>query len=118
MNTRQKGTRTRTKCKELLKTMGWLIDVVEKTGKFNKETDMFGLFDLHSINEDGFVNYIQVTCNRNHPHKKYQAFADKYGKPNIMVQQYVWIDRGGWVLFDYKPYKKYSKEIMYETEKT
>ena len=69
MRTRQKGTRIRKKCRDMFETHGWTVDVVEKTGKFNKETDLFGLFDLCCVRGHN-VAFIQVTCTNPHTHKK------------------------------------------------
>jgi len=114
MKTRAKGTRVRKKCRDLLEGAGFLVDVVEKTGKFNKETDLFGLFDLIALNDSGLPTYVQVTCSNPHTSKPYQEFIDKYGNKHMRVVQYVWIDRTGWILYDYQQHKKYSRVKLYE----
>ena len=114
MKTRAKGTRIRRKCRDLLESLGILVDVVEKTGKFNKETDLWGLFDLCGITTNGLVYFVQVTCRNPHTSKKFQDFTDKYGCKHIKIQQYVWIDRTGWILYDYIPYEKYRRLKLYE----
>ena len=88
-----------------LEKEGWLVGKVEQGGKFTKIKDLFGLFDLVAI-KPGDLHLIQVTCNRPHTHKHYQAFVDKY---LVHAYQWVFVDRKGWKQFIYKPNKK--KEI-------
>ena len=100
VNTRAKGSRIRLKCIKELEANGYLVGIVERTGKFIKIKDLFGLFDLCAIGY-GQVRFIQVTCNKPHPHKPYTDFSDKYvaSNPSIVVEQHVWYDKGkekGW----------------------
>lgn len=99
MNSRVKGNRARRKCIQELQELGFAVDVVEKTSRFSKQKDMFGLFDLVAIHPDGLPGFIQVTVNRPHPHKKYKEFAKVY--PFITVHQWVWVDYKGWRKFTY-----------------
>ena len=103
MNTRIKGNRIQRKCIELLEDEGFLVDKVEKTGKFQKQKDLFGLFDLIAIKPD-VVRLVQVTCNRPHTHKEYLEFSKHY--PIASCYQYVWLDRKGWKTFWYVGGKK------------
>ena len=77
MKTRAKGTRNRTKCKNLFISNGFICDVVEKSGKYNSETDCYGLFDLVA-EEPQTTCWIQVVSNRPHKHSKYQEHANIY----------------------------------------
>ena len=100
VHTRVKGNKNVRRCIELLTSEGWLVDKVEKTGRFIKDKDAFNLFDLAGIGDDTTL-WVQVTSNKPHTHKKYQEFANKYAGPHLLVRQYVWIDRKGWKIFNY-----------------
>ena len=97
---RQKGNRNRRACITLLEKAGWLVDVVEKTGRFVKVKDLFSLFDLIGLKAPGKVLLVQVASNEPHSHSKLQAFKMCY--PGIDVRQYVWHDRKGWVRYFYE----------------
>lgn len=100
MKRRAKGNRHRRKCIERLEKLGYQVDVVEKTGRFCKQKDMFGLFDLIAIKPLNTM-FIQVASQSSqHPHGPLIEFADKY--KNITVRQYVWVDRKGFKIFNYK----------------
>jgi len=109
MNTRAKGRRIVNKCKIELVKMGYLVGEVERTSRFIKVKDLFGLFDLVAI-KPGNVVFVQVTTNRPHTHKKYLAFTKLYGSGEIWVEQ--------WCFYDYKGFKryKYYPRGNYETE--
>jgi len=122
---RQKGTRNENKCKELLEEQGWLVDKVEKKGKFLKNKDLFGLFDLIAIGHNRSklyhptvyyvdVNFVQVTTNKPHTLKPYIEFAQKWVCLNIHVTMYVWIDRRGFILYDFKSDGSYSRTKLWE----
>lgn len=74
------------------------VSVVERTGKFIKEKDAFGLFDLVSWADDD-VAFIQVTCNKPHSHKAYEKFSLTHGGAAIL--QYVKYDGGYWSAWEY-----------------
>ena len=98
MNTRVKGWKARRKAIEELEAAGYEVAVVERTGKFIKVKDMFGLFDLVAICSYGMnIKFIQVTCNKPHAHKNYRAFKAKYCSPvnTLTLEQWVWMDGKG-----------------------
>lgn len=101
MKTRQKGRRAVNKAIDYLETEEWLVADVEKTGKFVKIKDMYGLFDLACIKEDGGVMYVQVTSSRPHTHKRYIEFSKKYRKTHITFVQMVWINYKGFIVHTY-----------------
>ena len=105
--TRVKGNKAVRKAIELLEKNGWLVAKTELGGKFTKEKDMFGLFDLHCIRPT-YSAYIQVTCNRPHTHKPYLEFSEKYGSqnPTRIFEQMVWMDRKGFKVYTYDKGKK------------
>jgi hypothetical protein len=106
VNTRAKGNRIVRKVKDIFTNNGYLVDVVEKTGKFIKQKDLFGLYDIICISPHKFY-LIQVTTNRPHPHKPYIQFQKKYNKTGLKTEQWVWYDRKGFKVFTYntKTYK-------------
>ncbi len=99
-STKAKGNRIQRKLIEELESYGWLVDKVEKTGRFVKQKDLFGLFDLISIKKHK-IQFIQVTCNKPHKHTPYSAFAKQFGHHRLDILQYVWYDRKGWVIHKY-----------------
>ena len=96
---RAKGLRNQRKVIKELQDRGFLVDKVEKTGRFCKEKDLFGLFDLIAIYPGRCASLIQVTTNRPHTHKKYQEFAKTF--PRQSIEQWVYYDRKGFVIFVY-----------------
>ena len=106
--TRAKGNIIQARCMKHLREQGWIVSKAEVGGKFVKEKDMFGLFDLVAIHKKFGVSFIQVTCNVPHTHKRYDAFAKVYLRKNIHVCQWVWYDFRGWKKFTYHRESKWS----------
>jgi len=107
MNAKVKGNRVQLKCIKLLESEGYLVGKVEQHGKFVKEKDLFGLFDLIAIKEYDIM-FVQVTCNKPHSHKKYLEFSKKYPQVGRSCYfQMVHYDRKGWKVFNYVKGKKY-----------
>jgi len=100
--TRAKGNRNQRRCIEKLQSEGWLVDKVEKTGKFIKQKDLFGLFDIVAL-KGKYTTFIQITSNRPHTHKKYLEFGRMYGNDQRLIEQWVHYDHKGWVVFWYDP---------------
>jgi len=100
MKTKAKGNRIQLKAIKELELDGWLVSKVEKGGKFAVEKDMFGLFDVVAVRR-GQCLFVQLTCNRNHPHTQYQEFSKEYHNNGISFEQWVWYDRKGWRKFKY-----------------
>ena len=113
-NTRLKGNRIQRKLMFYLEGKGWLVSTAEVGGRFVKEKDMFGLYDLVCI-KPGIVLFVQVTCNRPHTHYKYQDFCDKYANDSIWIEQWVWYDYKGFKQIIYYPNneKKINKVETY-----
>lgn len=102
MNTRAKGTRNRKKTLDHLTAQGWLVGVVERTGRFIFPKDLFSLFDICCIKKNK-VLFVQVATNRPHTHKVYKAFRKKVCcKKYILIEQWCWYD-----------YKKKPKITIY-----
>lgn len=86
---RRKGNTTQRKAIAYLEGQGWLVDKVEKTGKFCKEKDLFGLFDLICV-MFGMVLFVQVKTNVPAPRKPLSNFCKKY---NLCAWCMTWYDR-------------------------
>ena len=110
VNTRAKGGRVQRQSIKYYEERGWRVAKVEVGGKFVKEKDMFGLFDLVCIKGSKCL-FVQVTTNRPHTHKDYHAFSLKYPIPGISIVQVVWYDRRGWKIFTYNKNKKTVKDL-------
>ena len=107
INTKQKGWRIQRLAIQSLIENGYEVDKVEKTGKFQKQKDMFGIFDLVAITKD-ITAFIQITCNKPHTHEQYKIFSLKY--PLITTLQMVWIDRKGFRTIQYLKGQKIEKK--------
>lgn len=99
MNTRAKGNKARREVIAYYKRNGGDAAICERTGKFIKEKDLFGLFDLVAYDSLGDVWFIQVTCNKPHSHKKHQEFANKDLVAGVL--QYVRMDGGKYNFYRY-----------------
>lgn len=108
MTSRSKGNRNRRACITLLEQQGFVVDVVEKTSRFAKIKDLFGLFDIVAISSKKVV-FIQVTTNSPHSHQPLSDFKALY--PFVGVAQYVWYDYKGFKVFTY------SKDGLWDYEK-
>lgn len=103
MKTRKKGNRNRRKAIELLESEGFLVDIVEKTGKFVKQKDLFGLWDLMAIKrlpEYTEVRLVQVKSNTKPTMKPFRQFKEEYGDA-FSCEVWIWKDRKGftkWIL--------------------
>jgi hypothetical protein len=112
MKTKVKGWTNRRKAIEQLEKAGYLVDTVEKTSKFAKQKDLFGLFDIFALKKGNAV-LVQITSNRPHFHKPYQEFSKNYGNNGIEYWQWVWYDRKGWVKWEYR----FGGKIKYDLRK-
>jgi len=110
MNAKAKGHRTQLKAIKLLESEGYLVGKVEQQGRFVKEKDLFGLFDLVAI-KDYDLRFVQVTSNKPHSHKKYLGFSKKFRLlGGSCYFQMVYYDRKGWKVFNYVNGKKYVED--------
>ena len=78
VKTRAKGYRTVQKCKFWLEERGYLVDDVEKSGKFRRDKDLFNLFDLVAVHRHKPVMFIQCKTNKPGGLTKYKIFSRKY----------------------------------------
>jgi len=100
MSSRTKGYYSVKRATEYYNSLGYIVDSVEKTGKFRKYKDLFSEwfdnkagFDLLGVSQTNTPVLIQVTTNKPKVHKNFQKFADIFGHL-IDVQQYVRTKRG------------------------
>lgn len=63
VNTRQKGRKAELKAKKILEMAGYDVQVTANPSKWNKQQDMFGLWDLMAVKKNE-IRFIQVKCNR------------------------------------------------------
>jgi hypothetical protein len=99
---RAKGTRNVNKVKDLFTRMGYLIDDCERRGKYLKQKDLFGVFDLVALHPTEKPCFIQVSSNIPHTHKKYLEFAKTISEYQT-VCQLTWVDRLGFIGYIYLP---------------
>jgi len=101
VNTRAKGWKNMDRCRKQMQLAGYLVDTVEKTGRFHKQKDLFGLWDIFCIRK-GIAVLVQITSNKPHTHKPYQEFSKDYHNNGIEYWQWVYCDRKGWRKFQYR----------------
>ena len=99
-STKAKGYRTVRRTREYLENEGYITDTVEKTGKFVKVKDLFGLWDLCCVHPKKGVLFVQCKTNRPATKKPLQDFSDKY---NVCGACFTWYDRKGFVVQMYSP---------------
>jgi len=92
MNVRQKGQRSVRKCLNDLKFDKWQCEGVERVGRFVKEKDLFGLWDVMAIKRHR-TKLIQVKTNKKPPFDKFMTFQKAY--PQFQCEVWVWKDRKG-----------------------
>jgi len=73
MSTRTKGRGNEMKAKKILEAAGYEVQLTSMGTKYNKQTDMFGLWDLIAVDSNS-VRFIQVKTNR----KVYGVAREKY----------------------------------------
>ena len=96
---KSKGNRTQRRAIEYLEKKGWEVAKCELGGKFTKEKDLFGLFDLVALEETAYPRFIQVKTNRPMRKKLLLDFSNKYSK--IICMCMTWYDRDGWRIQTY-----------------
>lgn len=105
-STKAKGYRTVRRTREYLENEGYITDTVEKTGKFVKVKDLFGLFDVLGVHPKYGVVFVQCKTNRPATKKPLQNFCDKY---NVDVSCFTWYDRKGFLIQNYMPNEKINR---------
>ena len=93
MNPRAKGARTVRKGRDILEKDGWIFDTVEKTGKFRKVKDLFGLFDAIAIKGKNY-KFIQFKTNLRGQKWKtpFKEFAKEHSNKYVSIEIWIWFD--------------------------
>lgn len=113
MNKKQKGNKAENELANLLRGIGYTVQVAQRTSKFtgkfyiSMDNDFFNLFDLLSINKNT-IQLIQVKTNANHVYgamKEIAKFADKVGNTKIDYFVVLRVNRKGWVYWRYNGYE-------------
>jgi hypothetical protein len=100
VNSRRKGNQNVAKTMILFSELGYLVGDVEKTNRFAKVRDLYGLFDAVAVHPIRKPCFIQITSNKPHVHKLYLEFAGVYGQHQNIVQ-IVYVDRLGFMGYVY-----------------
>lgn len=103
MSNRQKGMHTERRAVKELEVQGWLVYQVKGSTRFNKNVDIFGLFDILALRpaeEPGSHRYwIQVKTNKKLYGKDldpFKKFKSRYCNCNDSVEIWSWFNRKGW----------------------
>lgn len=105
---RQKGYRSVATCRKILEKDGFIVANLEKTGKFAKEKDLFGLWDILAI-RDKYHLFIQVKTNLSPGKKKptkwtlpYIAFGKEHESELVKYQIWIKMDNAGIIVVECK----------------
>ena len=117
MNSRQKGNRTVRKGIEILLNCGYIVDTVEKHGRFTKYKDLFskwfednnfkGGFDVIALNEYR-IRLIQFKTNQPGSLLPYKAFASVFGNV-VYTELWCWKNRKGFVIYKFNKDGTYTR---------
>ena len=99
---RAKGNRTRNKCVRSYAGKDWDVEIVEKTGRFVKIKDLYGLFDLIAI-KGTQVLFIQVKTNKPATQQPYIDWAEAHCNESIRCICWTWYDHKGERIQEYMP---------------
>ena len=102
---KQKGYRTVSKGKKLLVSQGYIYTNLEKSGRFVKEKDLFGLWDALFIR--GKVHlFVQFKTNASFGVRKprkwlipYIEFGRVHGSSLVRYEVWNWIDNKGFEIY-------------------
>lgn len=92
MSNRAKGSRNELKAVKKLEADGWLVYRVKGSTKWNKNVDIFNLWDICA--KSGIhTKWIQVKTNQKRDIAKHQEFAAKHCSPTESAEVWVYKDR-------------------------
>jgi len=100
MNSRQKGMRAERRAVKELEEQGWKVYRVKGSTRFNKNVDIFGLYDLLCLSKAHGQQHrlwIQVKTNKKIYGKDLKPFKDfkkKYCDKEDTIQIWTWWNRG------------------------
>jgi hypothetical protein len=87
MNTRTKGRKAENEYKDMLTTLGYTVEQVKGSTRFNKSVDFFGMFDLISFKPQVGWVLTQVKSNSTKGQKKViKEWKAKHNPPNCRVE--------------------------------
>ena len=116
MSSRSKGQRTVKKAIAYLESEGFVVDDVEKKGRYLLHKDLFSKicdgFDLIAL-KPKLVVFIQVKTNKKPLQKTYKWFARKYASREIQVWSLTWMDRKGFVKQKYNTNGTITETVLY-----
>lgn len=96
---KRKGNATQRRAIKYLEEQGYEVAKCELGGKFNKEKDLFGLFDLVALKEGEFPVFVQVKTNK--PMKRELLVNFSYKYQYLTCVCITWYDRDGWRIQTY-----------------
>ena len=108
VNTRAKGNKTVRDGIKLLEASGWQCSKVERGGKFVKEKDLWGLWDVGCIKGD-HIKFIQFKTNKPGVIHPYITWAKAHPVPNVSWE--LWCRRDNKKIID-----RWDIRIMYFAE--
>lgn len=94
MNTKKKGQRTLYKIMKQLRDAGWLVSIVERPTRFNRNKDMFNLFDLVAV-KGPYIKFIQAKTNQWGSMKHIKEFTANHGSEFLSCEVWQWKDYDG-----------------------
>jgi len=99
MNSRAKGNRTVKKGRDILENGHWLFDTVEKTGRFTKIKDLFGLYDAIAV-RGKYIKFIQFKTNKQGQKWKipFKEWAKSHGSKYVSIEIWTWFDNKGFTI--------------------
>ena len=92
MSSRSKGQDTERKAVKILINQGYETYRVKGSTRFNKNVDMFGLFDIIAI-KPNIVKLIQCKTNQKPNTDMFNAFKERY--PQFEVEIWIWYNYKG-----------------------
>ena len=92
VNTRRKGRKNELKARDFLLGLGYLVELTKNPSRFQKQQDLFGLWDLMAIRDDGIL-FIQVKSNRRVYGKELARYLNFPKPPGCSLQIWTYWDR-------------------------
>ena len=97
---RNKGNRIERLAVKELEDDGWKVYRVKGSTKFNKNVDIFGLFDILAIKKvinNTLYKFIQVKSNKKPTLEPFKAFVNEYQDDYNLFE--IWVKKDGIKLF-------------------
>lgn len=94
VNKRTKGQRLERLTEKELQKEGYITYRVKGSTKFNKNVDIFGLFDILAINSS-IKKWVQVKCQKPDL-TQFKQFKSKYLLTSDIIEIWIWKNRKGW----------------------